>query len=60
VALRRFAGTATVQAEAIPPDELARIVQQAIDDRLDEAALQRVFDAEEAAKADLLGRFGDI
>lgn len=31
-----------VQAEAIPPDVLAEIIQEAIDDRLDEAAWQQV------------------
>jgi hypothetical protein len=57
---RRFDGAATVQAEAIPPDVLAEIIQQAIDDRLDEAAWHHVLAAEEHAKAVLLGRFGDI
>jgi hypothetical protein len=49
-----------VQAEAIPPDVLAEIVQQAIDDRMDEAAWQQVLAAEEHAKAVLLSKFGDI
>jgi hypothetical protein len=49
-----------VQAEAIPPDVLAEIVQQAIVDRLDEAAWHQVLAAEKHAKAVLLGRFGDI
>lgn len=49
-----------VQAEAIPPDVLAEMVQQAIDDRLDDSAWQQVLAAEEHAKAALLGRFGHI
>lgn len=56
---RSFNGEAT-QAEAIPPDWLAEILRQAIDDRMDEAACQQVLAAEEHAKAVVLGRFGDI
>ena len=54
---RSFDGEETVQAEAIPPDVLADIVRQAIDDRLDDDALQQVLAAEAHAKAELLGRF---
>jgi hypothetical protein len=49
-----------VQAEAIPPNVLAEIIQEAIDDRLDGTAWQQVLVAEEYAKAVLLARFGDI
>ena len=44
---RAFSGD-TVQAEAIPPDELARIVRGAIVDRLDGHILEAVLAAEEA------------
>ena len=36
---RAFEGAGTVQAEAIPPDELARIVHEALTDRLDLEAI---------------------
>lgn len=57
---RSFDGEDTVQAEAIPPDVLAEIVRQAIDDRIDETAWQQVRAAEEQAKAVLLGKFAGI
>lgn len=44
---------ATVQAEAIPPDVLARIVHQAIASRFDHDAYRAVLEAEEHAKAEL-------
>jgi hypothetical protein len=55
---RAFAGLAddpdaTVQAEAIPPAELARIVNEALVKRIDASALQRVLEAEKAARARL-------
>jgi hypothetical protein len=50
--------TATVQAEAIPPDELARIVQAAITGRLKPAAYKAVLEAEGHAKATLAERVG--
>jgi hypothetical protein len=55
---RAFAGLAddpdaTVQAEAIPPAELARIVNEALVKRIDDSALQRVLEAEKAARARL-------
>jgi hypothetical protein len=56
---RRFVGEETVQAEAIPPDVLAEIVQQAIDERLDGDVLLRVRAEEAAIKANLLERIGD-
>ena len=40
---RSFSGE-TVQCEAIPPDELARIIRTAITDRLDHAAYQHVLE----------------
>jgi len=43
---RAFSGD-TVQAEAIPPDELARIVRGAIDERIDRYALEAVLASEE-------------
>ena len=49
-----------MQAEAIPPDVLAEMVRQAIDDRMNQAAWQQVLAAEEHARAVLLGKFGDI
>ena len=49
-----------VQAEAIPPNVLAEIVRQAIDDRIDETARRQVLAAEEHAKAVLLGKFAGI
>ena len=57
---RSFDGEDTVQAEAIPPDVLAEIVQQAITDRIDETAWRQVRAAEEHAKAVLLGKFAGI
>lgn len=55
---RSFAGidgdaNATVQAEAIPPDELARIVRKAIAKRIDHHAYEAVLEAEQRAKASL-------
>jgi hypothetical protein len=56
---RRFVGEETVQAEAIPPDVLADIIQDAIDERLDGDVLLRVRAEEAAIKAELLQRIGD-
>lgn len=55
---RSFAGigddpTATVQAEAIPPDVLAKIVDEAIRQRLDRDAYARVLEAENEARGEL-------
>lgn len=49
---------ATVQVEAIAPDDLARIVLEAIDDRNDHGAYQSVLNAENDAKAQLAGWLG--
>lgn len=50
---RSFSGD-TVQAEAIPPDELARIVRAAIDDRFDAYAFQGILDVEEEQRKKLV------
>lgn len=50
---RRFTGE-TVQAEAIPPDTLAAIVRQAIEDRLDHAAYTAVLAEEEVIRRGLV------
>jgi hypothetical protein len=55
---RPFAGLAddpdaTVQAEAIPPGELARIVHEALEKRIDPDAFQRILEAEKEARARL-------
>ena len=50
---RSFTGD-TVQAEAIPPDELARIVRGAILDRLDADVLETVLDRETAQRTRLV------
>lgn len=52
---RAFSGD-TVQAEAIPPDELARIVRAAIVDRLDGYALEAVLASEEWHRKRILDR----
>jgi hypothetical protein len=50
---RSFTGD-TVQAEAIPPDELARIVREAIVERLDADALETVLDREQRERDGLV------
>ena len=42
-----FSGDVTCQAEAIPPDELARIVREAIEGRLDRDAYDAVLERED-------------
>lgn len=51
----------TCQLEALPPDTLAEIIENAIEDRLDPAALTRVTLEERADRAELLAlpRGGD-
>jgi hypothetical protein len=49
---RRFEGD-TVQLEAIPPDALARIVREAIEERLDRAAYETVLAEEEKGRQGL-------
>lgn len=56
---RAFSGD-TVQAEAIPPDELARIVRGAIVDRLDGHILEAVLAAEEAERTRLVEHVSGI
>lgn len=50
---RSFSGD-TVQAEAIPPDELARIVREAIDERLDGHVFGQVIDREQRERGRLV------
>ena len=52
---RAFAGE-TCQAEAIAPDELARIVQEAIDERLDLDAYNDVLARERSTRGKLKRR----
>ena len=52
---RAFTGP-TCQAEAIPPDVLATILRDAIDDRIDHAALARVLRREKQTQRKLLRR----
>lgn len=52
---RKFDGE-TVQCEAIPPDELAAIVLEAIEQRLDHHAYDVVLDAERRVRAQLAPR----
>ena len=54
---RAFEGE-TCQAEAIAPDDLARIIQEAIDERLDLDAYADVLGREQAIREDLAGRLG--
>jgi hypothetical protein len=49
-----------VQVEAIPPDELARIVQAALDARIDRAAYAATLMAERRARASLAGWLDDL
>jgi hypothetical protein len=53
---RSFSGEGTVQAEAIPPDELARIVRDAITSNLNEGALRRVLAREKNIRKRLTAR----
>jgi hypothetical protein len=50
---RSFSGTATTQVEAIPPDELVRIITDAITSRTSQAALEAVIAEEERIKTEL-------
>jgi hypothetical protein len=54
---RAFAGE-TCQAEAIPPDMLARILRDGIEERIDHDALAAVLAEEEEARQFLLQRLG--
>jgi hypothetical protein len=56
---RRFSGQ-TVQCEAIPPDELARIIRAAIDERLDLNAYEEVLRREQATRLLLKERLGPL
>lgn len=54
---RAFTGD-TVQAEAIPPDVLSRMVKDAIEARQDRATFNEMLAYEAEARADLVARFG--
>ena len=56
---RKFTGD-TVQAEAIPPDELARIARAAIVDRLDAGILAGVLNLEEEERSRLVSRVSGL
>jgi hypothetical protein len=55
---RSFEGNETYQAEALDPRDLANIVRQAIESRLDMAAYHRVLAEEQEARQDVLSRMG--
>jgi hypothetical protein len=55
---RAWAGD-TVQCEALPPDVLMQIVRDAIEARLDRGTYERVLRQEQAARRELITRFGD-
>jgi hypothetical protein len=57
---REFAHTFTVQAEALPPDELARIVREAIEAQLDLEALAEAQQEQAAIRAELSSRLAGI
>ena len=48
----------TWQLEALPPDELARIVRQAIEQRLDQDAYDEVLAEEREVREEVLSRLG--
>jgi hypothetical protein len=56
---RSFDGE-TVQCEAIPPDELARILEQAIRDRFDQQELEGVLSLEEKQRTKLVEHVSDF
>jgi hypothetical protein len=56
---RTFTGE-TVQCEAIPPDVLARIISDAIEQRLDRNAFDQVLDAERITQANLPPRLASL
>jgi hypothetical protein len=55
---RSFEGNETWQLEALDPHDLADIVRNAIEARLDRALYRRVLAEEEHARQDVLSRFG--
>lgn len=57
---RSFAGAGTVQAEAIPPDRLARIVEDAISDRIDREIFADVLSSEQEERDGLVRRVSSI
>jgi hypothetical protein len=57
---RAFDDDVTVQAEAIPPDELAQIIRTAIDDRIDLRVLEAVLDRERRLRQKLAFRLDQL
>ncbi|MGW7381698.1 hypothetical protein [Streptomyces sp. NPDC054794] len=55
---RSFSGTATTQAEALPPDILAAIVREAIEARRDPLTHRRMLEREEAERRAIRERLG--
>jgi hypothetical protein len=55
---RRFDGDETWQAEALDPRDLADIIHDAIEKRVDRAAYERVLEEEGAARLAVLNRLG--
>jgi hypothetical protein len=53
---RSFSSTFTVQAEALPPDVLARIVRSEIESRLDIDTLEKSISRQEAIRIELLDK----
>lgn len=57
---RSFSAAFTVQAEALPPDALASIVRNAIEQQLDMAALAQAIDHQQMLRADLQRRVATL
>ena len=57
---RSFSAAFTVQAEALPPDALASIVRNAIEQQLDMAALAQAIDHQQVLRADLQRRVATL
>jgi hypothetical protein len=58
--VRSFSAAFTVQAEALPPDALASIVRNAIEQQLDMAALAQAIDHQQVLRADLQRRVATL
>ena len=58
--VRSFSAAFTVQAEALPPDALASIVRNAIEQQLDMAALAQAIDHQQMLRADLQRRVATL
>lgn len=57
---RSFAHSFTVQAEALPPDTLAEIVRQALEENTDLYELNHARDLQAEAREELVSRLGEI